>query len=74
MEKRYKNRLIYSELRVFFKNGKTFTFKRVLEYGFVGNQFMIKTKTFDDPFLKYLETAKIDRIEERLKREITQRI
>lgn len=73
MNNRSKNRVIYSELRVSFKNGKHFTYKRVLRYGFYKDNFEIITKTFDDPYMKKIPTENILKVEEHLKRQITQK-
>lgn len=65
-----KNRVLYSELRVQFKNGKSFTYKRVLRYGFYEDKFEIITRTYDGAFTRILEVANIKNIQEKLKREI----
>ena len=69
-----KNKIIDSELKVDFKNGKTYTFKRVLKYNPIKNwsQFEIVTKGKDgeEPYVKVLDMVEIKSIQETLRRNV----
>ena len=65
-----KSSVLYSELKISFKNGKSFTYKRVLEFGVNNEEFVMKTKTHNGPRITTLKMENIESIQEFIKREI----
>jgi len=68
-----KNKVIDSELKVVFNNGKSYTFKRVLSYNPIKSwsKLEIVTKTGENSkYTKVLDIDEIQSIQETLKRQI----
>ena len=67
-----KNKVVTSELKIVFNNGKHFTYKRVTAYDAMWSldKFIIRTKTFEEPMLTELRISEIKSIKEVLTRQL----
>jgi hypothetical protein len=68
-----RNKIISSELKVTFKNGSVYTYKKVLSYNPTNNwtKFEIVTKVKDkDNYVTVLDICEIKSIQETLKRTV----
>lgn len=67
-----RNKVVDSELKVVFNNGKHFTYKRVASYDALWSEdkFLLMTTSFEGPIVTTLKISEIKSIKEVLTRQL----